>query len=137
MIVDVDRFKSFNDRFGHVLGDAILKRTAEVLEATVRQMDIAGRLGGDEFAVLLPGSNIEVASRGAERLRSAICDSPLEHEGQKHTLTVSIGLAEAQPGDDPTSLIKRADSALYSAKEAGRNCCYRYGGPEPAIPVQC
>jgi diguanylate cyclase (GGDEF)-like protein len=136
MIVDVDRFKSFNDRFGHVRGDVILKKTAEVLGATVREMDIVARLGGDEFAVLLPGSNLDVASRGAERLRSAVCDSPLKHEDQEHALTVSIGLAEAQPDDDPASLIKRADSALYSAKEAGRNCCYEYGGPEPAIP-QC
>jgi diguanylate cyclase (GGDEF)-like protein len=137
MIIDVDKFKSFNDKFGHLLGDAILKKTTELLQSAARQMDVVARLGGDEFAVLLPGSNLEVASCGAERLRTAICESPLQHEGQEHQLTVSIGLAEAQADDDPASLIKRADSALYSAKEAGRNCSYRYAGPEPAVPTPC
>jgi diguanylate cyclase (GGDEF)-like protein len=137
MIIDVDKFKTFNDKFGHLLGDAILKKAAEALKKTARQMDIVARLGGDEFAVLLPGSNLEVASRGAERLRAAISECTVEHEGREHALTVSIGLAEAELDDDPVSLLKRADSALYSAKEAGRNCSYRYAGPEPAAPAPC
>jgi len=137
LIIDIDHFKSFNDEFGHLLGDVVLKEVAKVLEATARQMDIVARLGGDEFAVLLPGSNLEAASRGAERILSAIGDKPLQWEGHEHTLTVSIGLAEAQLDDDPASLIKRSDSALYAAKEAGRNCAFRQGNPEPAHPIRC
>ena len=137
LIIDVDHFKTFNDEFGHLLGDVILQGVAKVLEATARQMDIVARLGGDEFAVLLPGSNLEAASHGAERIRSAIGDKPLQWEGQEHTLTVSIGLAEAQLDDDPASLLKRSDSALYAAKEAGRNCAFRQGNPEPAAPIPC
>jgi len=132
LIIDIDHFKSFNDEFGHPLGDAILKQFANVFEATARQMDIAARLGGDEFAVVLPGINLEAASHVAERLRSAISDSPLQCEGHEHALTISIGLAEAEVDDDPASLLRRADSALYAAKEAGRNCSFRQGGPEPA-----
>ena len=136
-IIDIDHFKSFNDEFGHLLGDAILKEFATVLEATARRMDVAARLGGDEFAVVLPGINLEAASHVAERLRSAISDSPLRCEGHEHTLTISIGLAKAEVDDDPASLLRRADSALYAAKEAGRNCTFRQGGPEPAGSARC
>ena len=100
-------------------------------------MDIVARLGGDEFAVILPGSNLEEASLASERFRTAICDNPLSYEGKQHELTITIGLAEVQPDDDSSSIIKRTDSALYAAKEAGRNCCYRHGGPEPAVPTLC
>jgi len=138
LIIDIDSFKSFNDEFGHLLGDVILKKVANVLEATARQMDIVARLGGDEFAVLLPDSNLDAASLGAERLRSAISNSPIRYdEGHEHTLTISIGLAEAQLDDDAVSLVKRSDSALYAAKAAGKNCSFRYGGPEPAAPTRC
>jgi len=137
LIIDIDNFKSFNDEFGHPLGDAVLREVANVLQATARHMDYVARLGGDEFAVLFPGGSLKEASLGAERLRSAISDSPLRYEGHEHTLTVSIGLAEAQLGDDPVSLLKRSDSALYAAKEAGRNCSFRHGGPEPAVPAPC
>jgi len=135
LILDIDFFKSFNDEFGHPLGDAILKEVANVLQSQARQMDVVSRLGGDEFAVLLPGSCLEEASQGAERLRCAISDNPLQCEGREHVLTVSVGLAEAELDDDPASLLKRSDSALYAAKEAGRNCSFRQGSPEPAVPV--
>lgn len=137
LIIDIDNFKSFNDEFGHLLGDAILKKLAGILQTTARQMDVVARLGGDEFAVLLPDNTLDTASQGAERIRSAISDSPIRYEGHEHMLTVSIGLAEAQFDDDLVSLFKRSDSALYSAKEAGRNCSFRYGSPEPASPTPC
>ena len=127
LIIDIDYFKSFNDEFGHLLGDVILKGVAKVIDATARQTDVVARLGGDEFAVLLPGNNLETASHGAERIRSAIADKPFLWEGHEHTLTVSIGMAEAQPADDLASLLKRSDSALYAAKEAGRNCVFPAG----------
>lgn len=131
-IIDIDQFKSFNDNFGHLLGDVILKEIAKSLAATAREMDTVCRLGGDEFAVIFLGSDLEEASRAAERFRTAISDHPIHYEGQEHALTISIGVAEAQPDDDAVSLIKRADSALYAAKEAGRNCSFRYGKPELA-----
>jgi diguanylate cyclase (GGDEF)-like protein len=137
MIIDIDNFKSFNDKFGHLLGDAILKDVAKVLMATARHMDIVARFGGDELAVLIPGSNLEAACQAAERLRSEISDSPFRYESHEHMLTVSIGLAEAQLDDDKSSLVKRSDSALYAAKDAGKNCCFCDGGPEPAVPAPC
>lgn len=131
-IIDIDNFKSFNDACGHVQGDAILKKVASALMATARQMDIVARLGGDEFAVLLPGSDLQEASCAAERFRIAISASPLCYDGHEHGVTISSGVAEAQLDDDNASLLKRADSALYAAKEAGRNCSFRHGGPELA-----
>lgn len=136
-IIDIDRFKLFNDEYGHLLGDAVLKHIAKVLEETVRYMDIVARLGGDEFAVLYPSTEIEEASHGAERLRAAINSKPLCSGGQEHSPTISIGLAEALSDDDANTLIKRSDSALYAAKEAGRNCSYRHGSPEPATSMSC
>ena len=137
MIMDIDKFKSFNDGFGHLLGDEILKEIASELQALARHMDLVARLGGDEFVVLLPDTPLEGACRVAERMRAAISDSPLRYEGQEHHLTVSIGVTEAQCDDDAETLVKRADSALYAAKDSGRNCCFRHGGPEPALSSPC
>ena len=137
LILDIDNFKTFNDNFGHLLGDEILKKVANVVDATAREMDVVARLGGDEFVVLLPGTELDAASQAAERLRSEIGDSPVSYEGHDHSLTVSIGLTEAQLDDDAVSLLKRSDSALYAAKDAGRNCCFRHPGPEPAVVAPC
>lgn len=134
MIIDVDRFKSFNDDLGHLEGDAILKEIANRLIATARHMDFVARLGGDEFAIILPGSTLEEASTAAERFRTAISDNPPSCSVDGFSPTISSGVVEAQLDDDVVSLIKRADSALYAAKEAGRNCSFRHGGPEPLIP---
>jgi diguanylate cyclase (GGDEF)-like protein len=135
LIIDIDKFKSFNDCFGHVLGDKVLKQVADMLTMTSRRMDTVARLGGDEFVVLLPDCSLDAATETAERCRSAIAGSPVSHEGREHAPTVSIGVCEAQNDDDNISLIKRADSALYAAKDAGRNCCFRHGGPERATPA--
>ncbi|MCA9146002.1 MAG: GGDEF domain-containing protein [Planctomycetaceae bacterium] len=136
-IIDIDSYKSFNDTYGHQLGDSVLKEIAFRLSETARHMDIVSRIGGDEFAVLLPGCSLDAASLAAERLRSAIADTPLHYEGNEVHLTISCGLAEAEFDDDVRSLVRRADSALYAAKDAGRNCTFRQAGPEPAVAANC
>jgi diguanylate cyclase (GGDEF)-like protein len=137
LILDIDRFKAVNDTYGHQTGDAILKRVAEVLADTARHMDVTARIGGEEFAIILPESDIAEASAAAERQRLAIEERTFTFDGKDLHITTSIGLASAQPDDDPLSLVKQADAALYAAKEAGRNRCYRQGEPEPALPTPC
>ena len=135
MIVDIDDFKSMNDTHGHARGDLVIKGIAHTLTAACRDADTVARFGGDEFVVLLPGSPLETACVTAERIRSKISSTPFRDGDWEHTSTVSIGLAEALVDDDTTSLLKRADSALYAAKDAGRNSCYRDGGPRARSPT--
>ena len=137
LIMDIDYFKEWNDKHGHQVGDQVLVAIADALRETMRLSDVNVRLGGDEFAVILNGSTLDEASQAAERLRRAVAAIRINSRGQELHVTVSIGLAEAPPDDDCSSLIKRADSALYAAKEAGRNCAYRQGKPEPAGLVRC
>jgi len=123
LYLDIDHFKSINDTHGHADGDAILQQLAATCVAVLRPYDMVARLGGEEFAVLLPGSDIAGGAVVAERLRKAI--SSMRVKGQNKTLqvTVSIGVSQSGPGDaDGFETLKRADSALYSAKNAGRDC---------------
>lgn len=131
-IIDIDKFKLINDKFGHLTGDEILKEISRALVETAGESDTVARLGGDEFAVILLGSNLQAASETAEKFRRAVGASPIRSDQGEHQVTISCGLAEAQPDDDVLSLIRRADSALYAAKAAGRDCCFRDGGPQPA-----
>lgn len=134
LILDVDHFKSFNDKYGHHVGDSVLRQVAQTLVQIVGPEGTVARLGGDEFAVCLPGHVIADATPIAERLRTAVCGHVHLIERFEIALTISIGLAEALSDDDEASLMKRADSALYAAKEGGRNRSYRHGSPEPAMP---
>ncbi len=121
-IVDVDLFKPINDTHGHIAGDGVLKQIGEIMRHHVRGDDIAARIGGEEFAVLLPEAGIEAAGSFAERLRLAVAESCFTLGGQPHRLTVSIGVAILGPGrEERSSLMAAADSALYRAKESGRN----------------
>jgi len=123
LYMDIDHFKSINDTHGHADGDAILQQLAATCVAVLRPYDMVARLGGEEFAVLLPGSDIAGGAVVAERLRKAI--SSMRVKGQNKTLqvTVSIGVSQSDPGDaDGFETLKRADSALYAAKNAGRDC---------------
>jgi len=135
LTMDVDHFKTVNDTFGHQAGDAILKGIADILSSKLRLMEVPARIGGDEFVVSLPGSDLAEASLMAERVRSAIGDHTFGFGSAELRVTVSIGLAEALADDDALSLLKRSDSALYAAKENGRNLTYRQGSPERAVPV--
>jgi len=119
MMADVDRFKDINDKLGHIIGDRILAAIADAFRERLRPSDLIARFGGDEFAVLLPGVRLKEATATAERLRESLeyYSDPSLPSG----VTVSIGLTEAVESDDLDQLLQRADSAMYDAKDQGRN----------------
>ena len=120
VMIDVDRFKQFNDRFGHVAGDRALRLVAETLRSHFRPGDMIARFGGDEFSILLPGAALEDARSCAERARWAVMKAADADPGAPQ-VTLSAGVASLQPGDSLEVLIARADDALYRAKVGGRN----------------
>ncbi len=125
-IIDVDHFKRINDRFGHLEGDGVLKKLAEILRSHVRAGDVLARIGGEEFAVLMADTDIEQAKQFAERVREAVEASVFAPGAEPQTMTVSVGLAAlSKSRREPTELMRAADRALYAAKETGRNrvCC--------------
>ena len=117
---DIDHFKTVNDRFGHLAGDAVLAEFGARLSATVAAPGMAGRYGGEEFLVVLPGPEDD-AFRRAASIRGAIADAPYAFGDAAHTVTASGGVALLRPGDTTLSLLARADAALYQAKKKGRN----------------
>ncbi|NTU58728.1 MAG: GGDEF domain-containing protein [Chlorobiaceae bacterium] len=131
-MIDIDHFKRYNDRFGHIAGDRVLSRMAEIIKQECRITDIPSRFGGEEFAVLFPNTDRNVAMEISERLRQVISAEPFEHEHNQPggQLTVSIGVA-TWPDDagDWYSLINNADHALYEAKAGGRNKVVAYCVP--------
>lgn len=118
MLVDVDHFKAVNDQHGHGAGDEVLLLLSRAFEARVRETDSVCRWGGEEFIVLLPQTDLECAARLAECLRTTIEQIRVPH---LPPITVSIGVAQNQDNETTESLLKRADAALYRAKESGRN----------------
>jgi len=131
LMIDVDKFKIYNDTYGHLQGDIVLKMVAKAIVATLhRAGDFAARFGGEEFCVLLPGADIVGAMLVAEQIRAAV-ESLVIHceDGTGSKVTVSIGAHSLIPEgltDTIPDLIDRADNALYIAKEAGRNCVRKY-----------
>lgn len=120
LLLDIDRFKDYNDTWGHVAGDDAIRHVARVLRGECRREDRIARYGGEEFGVLLPGIGREKALAAAERLRARIGRADSDFAG----LTVSVGVAPFDPGlVDGEEWVLRADKALYAAKRAGRNCC--------------
>lgn len=119
LMFDVDHFKRINDCFGHQTGDEVLQRVAAIARSQLRTEDLVGRIGGEEFVCILSGLEGREARNLAERLRRAIADG--SEEGGLPRTTISVGMALARPGDTPESLLARADTALYEAKDAGRN----------------
>jgi two-component system cell cycle response regulator len=120
-MVDLDGFKAINDRFGHETGDEVLVAAAVALQRALRAEDVLRRLGGEEFLALLPDTDTEAAARTAERLRAAVADADAPVP-----LTASVGWAVLEDGEAPDALVRRADAALFEAKDAGRN---RVRGP--------
>jgi diguanylate cyclase (GGDEF)-like protein len=119
MMIDVDNFKLFNDRYGHVAGDRVLVAVAEALREYLRPTDLVARFGGDEFAVLLPDLQLKQARQTAERIRQQVAG--LSPSSLATAVTISIGLASRTTDDDVATLVQRADEAMYDAKQGGRN----------------
>lgn len=122
IMLDLDDFKAFNDRHGHLEGDRLLKALAAVLRLSLREGDCACRYGGEEFAVILPGSDLEGARRVAERVRTGMERGLFrENQGAPTGVTLSLGVARLNDDEDAHDLVARADLALYRAKAAGKN----------------
>jgi two-component system, cell cycle response regulator len=120
-MVDLDGFKAVNDTHGHEAGDEVLIAAAEALQRALRAEDVLGRLGGEEFLALLPDTDADAAARTSERLRAAVAAA-----GGPVAVTASVGWAVLEDAEEPDAVVRRADSALYAAKAAGRN---RVRGP--------
>lgn len=133
LILDIDHFKSINDGLGHPGGDQVLKVVAERLRSAVDEPEFFGRLGGEEFLIVLPGSGAEHATVRAERLRDTIMQiDARQWFDDGRLVTASLGVTTSVPGDTPSTILKRADDALYAAKRDGRNCVKVELAPRPA-----
>ncbi len=120
---DIDHFKRVNDSLGHQAGDVLLAQVAGYLQRYTRSGDFVARLGGEEFVVLLPSTIIDDAMRIADKLRALIAAASFDYDGDSHAISLSCGIAAIAEDDSAVSLYKRADEALYAAKDAGRNRC--------------
>jgi two-component system cell cycle response regulator len=133
VMLDIDRFKDYNDRYGHLAGDEVLRRVGEVLRRHSRDVDVPARYGGDEFGLILPETDAGAAARQAERIRNAVAQHPFPAAGPVEVMhmTVSAGVAlVTEAMRKPEDMIRAADEALYRAKAAGRN--HLSVAPEPA-----
>jgi diguanylate cyclase (GGDEF)-like protein len=122
VMIDIDHFKHINDQFGHAVGDHVLRRFADCCRANVREIDVIGRMGGEEFLILLPENDLAGARAVAERLRRQIVELAIQTDLGTVRITASVGVAAAAgEARDLAALIRRADDALYIAKNSGRN----------------
>jgi diguanylate cyclase (GGDEF)-like protein len=129
ILVDVDHFKSINDRYGHKVGDEVLQQLAGYLRQGSREMDVVARFGGEEFLLLLPGVDAGAALEIAERIRSDVASLDMDVSEELRPkvppggirVTLSLGIGSVQPGEAPDLVIRRVDEALYRAKGGGRN----------------
>jgi diguanylate cyclase (GGDEF)-like protein len=134
LLIDVDRFKSINDRFGHAAGDSVLKEIVSLVAKRSRKLDLLFRIGGEEFMLLLPDTQEPAATVVAEQLRASVAELP-PLDGLQ--VTVSIGISELRPGESRDTWMKHADDALYAAKKAGRNrvVCHAQSRPKEATAL--
>jgi two-component system cell cycle response regulator len=123
LVLDIDYFKSINDSFGHDAGDDVLREFAIRIKKSIRGIDLACRYGGEEFVVIMPETDIAVATMVAERLRRRIAGEPfpIQQGARNIEVTISIGIAALGRNEDAAAVLKRADQALYRAKRDGRN----------------
>jgi diguanylate cyclase (GGDEF)-like protein len=120
-MVDIDHFKRFNDTFGHLAGDEVLRRLAAIFRASLRSADFAARYGGEEFLIVLPETDAATAAEIAERIRARVAAESAQRDAVSPRITVSAGIAEAGEDENLEILIHKADAALYRAKEGGRD----------------
>jgi len=133
LMFDIDYFKSFNDSYGHLTGDQVLRLVGMTLKHAIKGQDIAARYGGEEFAVVLPNTSLDQALTAAEQIRRAITAKELKKKSTGEILgrvTISVGVSMLKPGDDTDALIERADACLYAAKRNGRNRVICESDPE-------
>ncbi|WP_247872419.1 GGDEF domain-containing protein [Azospirillum sp. TSO35-2] len=124
LMLDIDHFKAFNDTHGHLVGDHVLKLVARMLTECIKGRDTAVRYGGEEFAIILPRTSLENATKVAEQVRAFVGGRQIVNKARNAnygTVALSIGVAQFHPGEPSTTLVRRADHALYSAKRGGRN----------------
>lgn len=126
MMIDIDNFKQYNDKHGHLAGDACLRAVSEAIRTSIRPSDLLGRFGGEEFAVLLAGADIGTSANAAERIKANVENMAiLDHKSKPlPSVTVSIGVAEGKPNSFYKDTLMTADEALYAAKEQGKNCIF-------------
>jgi diguanylate cyclase len=128
LMIDIDHFKTFNDNYGHQVGDQVLRLVARVLQESVRDCDHVARYGGEELIAVLPGATLDVCAEVAERIRRRIGEARLTRRttGEEiSSITISIGVAQFRLAESAEGLIERCDRALYQAKRSGRNCTIR------------
>ena len=121
LLIDLDHFKRINDTFGHHAGDFAIAFASARMQECIRAHDYVGRYGGEEFLVVVPDCEAGTAREIAERMRRSIAEEPPTFDGNEVRITITVGVAMSTPGEQPNSLLKRADRALYSGKDQGRN----------------
>jgi len=121
ILCDVDYFKRVNDEFGHEIGDRVLVQLADLFSSVIRQRDLVARWGGEEFLIMLPDTDVRGANLVAKKIHQGLADLSMDFSGAKPRVTVSIGIAEVNAGDDIKKAIGQADKHLYEAKSCGRN----------------
>ena len=139
LMFDIDHFKSFNDTYGHLTGDQVLRLVGMSLKQTIKGQDITARYGGEEFAVVLPNTALRQALTVADHIRRAVMSKELKKKSTGEILgrvTISVGVSMLKPGDDTDSLIERADACLYAAKRNGRNRVICEADPEYVADAQ-
>ena len=139
LMFDIDHFKSFNDSYGHLTGDQVLRLVGMSLKQTIKGQDITARYGGEEFAVVLPNTALRQALTVADHIRRAVMAKELKKKSTGEILgrvTISVGVSMLKPGDDTDSLIERADACLYAAKRNGRNRVICEVDPEYSADAQ-
>jgi diguanylate cyclase len=139
LMFDIDHFKSFNDSYGHLTGDQVLRLVGMSLKQTIKGQDITARYGGEEFAVLLPNTALRQALTVADHIRRAVMAKELKKKSTGEILgrvTISVGVSMLKPGDDTDALIERADACLYAAKRNGRNRVICEADPEYAAETE-
>lgn len=137
LLMDLDRFKLVNDNHGHAVGDRVLRIFADRVRASTRSVDQLVRRGGDEFVLIMPGADRESAIGIAQRIRSTMADDPIVLEdGQRLDIRVSVGVATWDGRESPSDLERRADQAMYSVKQAGRDGVRFYDGERGPISIR-